>query len=130
MLYIAEHLLATSRAAISESQLKILRNQAEKCAMELVQEKSAQSSLNSAQALDLLSPMQSAIVRYTGELYATINRHCDSVLQLLKLSVKIRPLPDFFPLLRQTPGCLFSHHIWSGYSHHALGWGGNISSRT
>jgi hypothetical protein len=62
--------------------------------MKFVQEKSAQSSLNSAQAPDLLSPTQSAIACYTAELHATINRHCDSILQLLKLSATIQPLPE------------------------------------
>jgi hypothetical protein len=94
MLYIAVHLLAAGGAAISESQLKILCNQAEKCAMEFVRAESAQSSLNSVQAPDPLSPTQSAIVGYTAELNATINRHHDSILQLLKLSATIKPLPN------------------------------------
>jgi hypothetical protein len=50
------------------------------------------SSPKSAQAPDLVSPMQAAIARYTVELHATINKHCDSVLQLLKLSATIEPL--------------------------------------
>jgi hypothetical protein len=94
MLYIAAHLLASGGAAISESQMKIRLDQAEKCAIEFVQAKSVQPSLNSAQAPDLLSPMQSAIAHYTAELHATINRHCDSALQLLKMSAMIEPLPD------------------------------------
>jgi hypothetical protein len=59
MLHIAAHLLAAGRAAISELQMKILLNQAEKCALEFVQAKSKQPSLNSAQAPDLLSSKQS-----------------------------------------------------------------------
>jgi hypothetical protein len=73
MLYIAAHLCATGGVAMSESRMKILLNQAEKCAMELVQAKTTQSSLDSAQAPDLLSPTQSAIARYTAELHATVN---------------------------------------------------------
>jgi hypothetical protein len=41
-----------------------------------------------------MSPMQAAIAHYTVELHATINKHCDSVLQLLMLSAMIKPLPD------------------------------------
>ncbi len=94
MLYIAAHLLAAGGAPISESRMKILLDQAEKCAMEFVQAKSMQPSLTSAQAPDLVSPTQAAIARYSGKLHATINKHCDSVLQLLKLSATIKPLPD------------------------------------
>jgi hypothetical protein len=61
---------------------------------EFVQAKSVQPSLKSAQAPDLGSPMQAAIAGYTVELHATINKHCDSVLQLLKLSATTKPLPD------------------------------------
>jgi hypothetical protein len=82
MLYIAAHLLAADGVAISESRLNFLRNQAEKCAMEFIGAESAQSSLNSAQAPDHSSPIQSAIVDYTAELHATINRHCDIILHL------------------------------------------------
>jgi hypothetical protein len=89
MLYIAAHLLAAGRAPISESQMKILLDQAEKCAMEFFQAKSVQPSHTSAQAPDLLSPMQAAIACYTVELHATISKHRDSVLQLLKLSATI-----------------------------------------
>ena len=53
-----------------------------------------QPSLKSALAPDLVSPTQAAIACYTAELHATINKHCDSVLQLLKLSATIKPLPD------------------------------------
>jgi hypothetical protein len=74
--------------------MKILLDQAEKCAMEFVQATSIQPSLKSAQATDLLSPTQPAIARYTAKLHATINKHRDSVLQLLKLSAMIEPLPD------------------------------------
>jgi hypothetical protein len=88
------HLLAPSRAPISESQMKILLNQAEKNAMAFVQAKSVQPSLESAQAPDLVSPMQATIARYKAELHATINKHCDSVLQFLKLSAMIKPLLD------------------------------------
>jgi hypothetical protein len=84
MLYIAVHHLAAGRAAISESRMKILLNQAKKCAMEFFQAKSLQPSLKSTQAPNLLSPRQVAIARYTEELHATIKKHCDSVLQLLK----------------------------------------------
>ena len=62
--------------------------------MEFVQATSIQPSLKSAQATDLLSPTQPAIARYTAKLHATINKHRDSVLQLLKLSAMIKPLPD------------------------------------
>ncbi len=72
-LYIGVPLLAVGGAAISELQMKILLNEAEKCAMEFVQAKSAQSSLDSTQAPDLSSPTQSAIACYTAELHATIN---------------------------------------------------------
>jgi hypothetical protein len=65
MLYIAAHLLATGGAPISELQMKILLDQAEKCAMEFVQANSVQPSLKSTQAPDLLSPTQAAIPRYT-----------------------------------------------------------------
>jgi hypothetical protein len=61
--------------------------------MEFVQAKSLQYSLKSAQAPDLLSPTQAAIVHYTAELHATINKHYGSILQLLKLSARIKPLP-------------------------------------
>ncbi len=91
---IAAHLLAAGRAPISELQMKILLNQAEKYAMEFIQTKSVQPSLKSAQAPDFVSPMQSAVAHYTAELHATINKHCDSVLQLLKLSATLKPLPD------------------------------------
>jgi hypothetical protein len=94
MLYIAAHHLAAGGAPISELQMKILLDQAEKCAMEFVQAKSVQPSLKSAQAPDLVSPTQAAIAHYTAELHATINKHRDSVLQLLKLSATIKPLPD------------------------------------
>ncbi len=62
--------------------------------MEFVQAKSVQPFLISAQAPDLVSPTQAAIACYTAELYATINKHHDSVLQSLKLSATIEPLPD------------------------------------
>jgi hypothetical protein len=75
MLYIAAHLLAARGAPISESRMKILLNQAEKCVIEFVQAKSVQPSLKSAQAPDLVSPTQAAIARYTAELHATINKH-------------------------------------------------------
>ncbi len=94
MLYIAAHLLAAIGAPISELQMKILLNQAEKCDMEFFQAKYVQPSLKSAQAPDLMSPTQAVIARYTAELHATINKHCDSVLQLLKLSATTKPLPD------------------------------------
>jgi hypothetical protein len=94
VLYIAAHLLATGRAPISELRTKILLNQAEKCAMKFVQAKSVQPSLKSALAPDLVSPMQAAIACCTAKLHATINKNCDSVLQLLKLSATIKPLPD------------------------------------
>jgi hypothetical protein len=94
MLYIAAHLLATGGAPISKSQMKILFDQAEKCAVEFVQAKSVQPSLKSAQASDLVSPMQAAIAPYTTEIHATINKHHDSVLQLLKLSATIKLLPN------------------------------------
>jgi hypothetical protein len=58
--------------------------------MEFVQAKSVQPSLKSTQPLDLVSPMQVAIARYAAELYATINKHCDSVLQLFKSSATIK----------------------------------------
>ncbi len=74
--------------------MKILLNQAEKCASEFVQAKSMQPSLKSALAPDLVSPTQAAIASYTAKLHATINKHRDSVLQLLKLSAAIKPLPD------------------------------------
>jgi hypothetical protein len=94
MLYIAVHLLTAVRAPISESGMKILLNQAEKCAMEYVQAKYMQPSLQSAQAPDLVSPTQAAIACYRAELHATIIKHHDSVLQLLKLSATIEPLLD------------------------------------
>jgi hypothetical protein len=94
MLYIAAHLLAIGGAPISESQMKILLNQAEKGAMEFARAKSVHPSLKFTQAQDLVSPMQTAIVCYTAEFHAAINKHCDSVLQLLKLSITIEPLPD------------------------------------
>jgi hypothetical protein len=78
MLYIAVHLLAAGGAPISESQMKILLDPAEKCAMEFVQEKSVQPSLKSTQAPDLMSPTQAAIARCTVELHATINKHRES----------------------------------------------------
>jgi hypothetical protein len=56
MLYIAVHLLAADMAAISESRMNILLDQAETCAVKFVQAKSAQSSLGSVQAPDLLPP--------------------------------------------------------------------------
>jgi hypothetical protein len=62
--------------------------------MEFVQAKSVQPSLKSAQAPDLMSPTQAAIAHYIVELYATINKHCDNVLHLLKLSATIKPLLD------------------------------------
>jgi hypothetical protein len=65
--------------------------------MEFVRVESAQSSLNSAQAPDPSPPTQSAILHYTAELHATINRHHNSILQLLKLSATIEPLPDLSP---------------------------------
>ncbi len=74
--------------------MKILLDQAEKCAREFVQAKSVQPFLKSAQAPDLVSTMQAAIARYTTELHATINKHHDSVLQLSKLSATIKPLLD------------------------------------
>jgi hypothetical protein len=80
MLYIAVHLLAAGGAPISELQMKILLNQAEKCAIKFVPEKFVQPSLKSAQAPDLVSPTQAAIARYIVELHATINKHRDSVL--------------------------------------------------
>jgi hypothetical protein len=75
--------------------------------MEFVRAESAQSFLNSAQAPDPLSPTQSAIVHYTAELHTTINRHCDSILQLLKLSALIKPLPDLFPHYDKLRGASF-----------------------
>jgi hypothetical protein len=60
--------------------MKILLDQAEKCAMEFVKAKSVQPSLKSAQASELVSPTQAAIACYTVELHATINKHHDSVL--------------------------------------------------
>jgi hypothetical protein len=62
--------------------------------MEFVQAKSMQPSLKSAQSPDLMSPTQATIACYTAELHATINKHCDSVLQLLKLSATFQPLLD------------------------------------
>ncbi len=108
MLYIAAYLLAAGRAPISESQMKILLDQAEKCAMEVVQAKSVQPSLKSAQAPDLLSPMQAAIAHYAAELHETINKHCDSVLPLLKLSATIEPLPDLSTRYNKLWGTSFS----------------------
>ncbi len=99
--------LAAGGAAISESQLKILRDQAEKCGMEFVWAESAQSSLTSAQNPDSSSPTQSAIVGYTAELHATINRHHDSILQLLKLSATIKLLPDLSPYYNKLWGASF-----------------------
>ncbi len=75
--------------------------------MEFVLAKSAQSSLNSGQAPDLLSPTQSAIARYTAELHATINRHHASILQLLKLSATIEPLPALSPYYDKLRGASF-----------------------
>jgi hypothetical protein len=94
MLYIAAHLLAAGGAPISELRMKILLDQAEKCAMKFVQAKTMQPSLKFTQAPDLMSPTQAVIAHYTAELHATINNHCDRVMQLLKLSATIKPLPD------------------------------------
>jgi hypothetical protein len=44
--------------------MKILLDQSEKCAIDFVQAKSVQPSLKSAQAPDLVSPLQAAIARY------------------------------------------------------------------
>jgi hypothetical protein len=107
MLYIAAHLFATGGAPISESRMKVLLDQAEKCAMEFVQAKSMQPSLKSAQAPNLVSPTQAAIARYTAELCATINKHHDSVLQLLKLSTTIKPLPDLSTCYDKLQGTSF-----------------------
>jgi hypothetical protein len=87
--------------------MKILLNQAEKCAMEFVQGNSEEPSLNSAQALDLLSPKQSDTACYTAELHVTINRHHDSVLQLLKMSATIDPQPDFSTRYDEIRGASF-----------------------
>jgi hypothetical protein len=62
--------------------------------MEFVQAKSVEPSLKPAQAPDLVYPTQAAIACYTLELHATINMHRESVLQSLKLSATIEPLPD------------------------------------
>jgi hypothetical protein len=75
--------------------------------MEFVQAKSVYPSPKSVQAPDLSSPMQSAITHYTAELHATINRHRDSVLQLLKLSATIEPLPDLSTHYDKLWGALF-----------------------
>jgi hypothetical protein len=108
MLYIAAHLLAASGAPISELQMKILLNQAEKCAIEFVQAKSVQPSLKSAQAPDFVSPMQSAVAHYTAELHATINKHCDSVLQLLELSATIKTLMDLSTRYNKLQGTFYT----------------------
>jgi hypothetical protein len=102
--------------------MKILLDQAEKCAMEFVQVKSVYPPLKSAQAPDLVSPTQAAIARYTAELHATINKHRDSVLQLLKLSATIEPLPDlstcydefWVPLFPSYLDWLLSSRTWVG----------------
>jgi hypothetical protein len=111
MLCIASHLLADGKAAISESGMKILLNQAEKYAMEFVQAKSVQPSLNSAQASDILSPTWSSIARYTAVLHATIKRHLESVLQLLKLSATIKPLSDFSTCYDKLRGAFFPSYL-------------------
>jgi hypothetical protein len=75
--------------------------------MEFVQAKSVQPSLKSAQVPDLMSPTQAAIAGYTAELHATINKPCDSVLQLLKLSATIKPLLDLFTCYGRLQGTTF-----------------------
>jgi hypothetical protein len=85
--------------------------------MAFVQAKSVQPSLKSAQAPDLVSPMRATIARYKAELHATINKHCDSVLQLLKLSAMIKPMLDLsthydelwgtsFPIISELATCI------------------------
>ncbi len=75
--------------------------------MEFIQANSVQPSLTSAQAPDLLYPTQAAIVHYTAELHAAINKHRDSVLQLLKLSAMIKPLPDLSTCYDKLQGTSF-----------------------
>ncbi len=94
MLYIAVHLLTSDKVAISESRMKILLDQAEKMCYGI-------SSGEIRTILSYLCSSSRSLVPHTvchcvykAELHATINRHCDSVLQLLKMSATIKPLPD------------------------------------
>jgi hypothetical protein len=92
---------------MDESQMKIILNQAEKCAVKFFQAKSVQPYLKSTQDPDLVSPMQAAIACYTVELHATIKKHHYSVLQLLKLSATIKPLPDLSTCYDKLQGTSF-----------------------
>ena len=51
--------------------------------------------------------MQSAVALYTAELHVTIDRHCDSVLQLLKLSATIKSLPNLSTCYNKLWGASF-----------------------
>ncbi len=58
--------------------------------------------------------MQAAIEGYTAVLHASINKYCDSVLKLLKLSAMIKPLPDLSTHYDKLRDWLLSSHTWVG----------------